>query len=59
MIVFQARPGFTLQPIFRNRYHDQFECVGGQWRFVERVEILDEFQGDIAHHLYITPNTAR
>lgn len=59
VIVFQARPGFHLQPIFRNRYHDRFECVDGEWRFVERVEILDEFQGDIAHHLYITPNTNR
>jgi ketosteroid isomerase-like protein len=51
VIVFQARPGFPLQPIFRNRYHDRFECVDGQWRFVERVEILDEFQGDVSHHL--------
>jgi ketosteroid isomerase-like protein len=58
VIVFQARPGFTLQPVFRNRYHDRFECVGGKWRFVERVEVLDEFQGDVSHHLYITPNTA-
>jgi len=58
VIVFQARPGFTLQPIFRNRYHDRFECVDGQWRFVERVEVLDEFQGDISHHLLQTPRTA-
>ena len=57
VIVFQARPGFTLQPIFRNRYHDRFACVDGQWRFTERVEILDEFQGDITHHLLQTPNT--
>ncbi len=57
VIVFQARPGFELRPIFRNRYHDRFECVAGEWRFTERVEILDEHQGDISHHLYITPNT--
>jgi len=57
VIVFQARPGFDLQPIFRNRYHDRFECVDGSWRFVERVEILDEHQGDIRHHLYHTPQT--
>jgi ketosteroid isomerase-like protein len=55
--VFQARPDFPLQPIFRNRYHDRFECVDGQWRFVERVEILDEFQGNIEHHLYKKPRT--
>lgn len=55
--VFQARPDFPLQPIFRNRYHDRFECVEGAWRFVERVEILDEFQGNIEHHLYKQPRT--
>lgn len=57
VIVFQARPGFDLQPIFRNRYHDRFECVEGAWRFVERVEILDEHQGDIRHHLFQAPQT--
>ncbi|MGE4649271.1 MAG: nuclear transport factor 2 family protein [Myxococcota bacterium] len=57
VIVFQARPGFDLQPIFRNRYHDKFECVDGAWRFVERAEILDEHQGDIRHHLFQTPRT--
>ena len=55
--VFQARPDFPLQPIFRNRYHDRFECVDGAWRFVERVEILDEFQGNTEHHLYKMPRT--
>jgi ketosteroid isomerase-like protein len=58
VIVFQARPDFHLQPIFRNRYHDRFECVDGAWRFTERVEVLDEYQGDITHHLYQVPNTA-
>lgn len=57
VIVFQGRPGFPLQPIFRNRYHDRFECVDGAWRFTERVEVLDEHQGDISHHLYQVPNT--
>lgn len=57
--VFQARPDFPLQPIFRNRYHDRFECVEGRWRFVERVEILDEFQGNIEHHLYKTRRADR
>jgi ketosteroid isomerase-like protein len=59
VIVFQARPSFPLQPVFRNRYHDRFECVDGQWRFVERVEILDEFQGDVSQHLYRVPRTGR
>ena len=58
VIVFQARPGFELRPIFRNRYHDQFACVDGAWRFTERVEILDEFQGDVSHHLLQSVNTA-
>ncbi len=57
VIVFQARDDFPLQPIFRNRYHDRFECVDGEWRFVERVEVLDEFQGDISRHLLQEPKT--
>jgi ketosteroid isomerase-like protein len=57
VIVFQAQRDFSLQPIFRNRYHDRFECVDGEWRFVERVEVLDEFQGDISRHLLKTPRT--
>ncbi|MAG31640.1 MAG: hypothetical protein CL908_12200 [Deltaproteobacteria bacterium] len=55
--VFQARPDFPLQPIFRNRYHDRFECAEGEWRFTERVEILDEFQGNTEHHLHKLPRT--
>ncbi len=58
VVVFQARPEFGLQPIFRNRYHDRFECVDGAWRFVARVEVLDEFQGDISQHLYQVPVTS-
>ena len=57
VIVFQARPDFPLQPVFRNRYHDRFECVDGEWRFVERVEVLDEYQGDISQHLLKEPRT--
>ena len=57
VIVFLARPDFSLQPVFRNAYHDRFECVDDQWRFVERRMLLDEFQGDTSKHLYQTPRT--
>lgn len=48
--VFQARPGFPLQPIVSARHHDTFECVDGAWRFRERVDITD-LVGDMSHHV--------
>lgn len=48
--VFQALPGFALQPIAAGRYRDRFECHDGAWRFAERrVDI--HLTGDLSHHL--------
>jgi len=53
--VFQAIPGkIELQPIVRGAYRDSFECVGGSWRFSERVMITDGV-GDVSHHLNENP----
>jgi len=53
--VFQAIAGvIELQPIVRGAYRDSFECVGGAWRFRERVMITDGV-GVIAHHLNEDP----
>jgi 3-phenylpropionate/cinnamic acid dioxygenase small subunit len=46
----QATESLPLQCIAAGRYSDQFECVSGAWRFVERVSYLD-FLGDVTHHV--------
>ena len=59
VIVFQARPDFALQPVFRNRYRDRFVCAHGRWRFAAREMLHDEFgAGDTSRHLYRTPRSA-
>src|SRR4051794_10083635 len=49
-VVFQAAPGFALQPIIAGRYRDRFELVEGGWRFTERCFFVDQV-GDLSHHL--------
>ena len=49
-VVFQALDDFPLQPVIAVRYHDRFEKVDGQWRFVER-RILSDLFGDLSRHL--------
>lgn len=49
--VYQATDGFPLQLIGAGRYHDEFECVDGQWRFSYRDYSLFDFRGDLSHHL--------
>jgi 3-phenylpropionate/cinnamic acid dioxygenase small subunit len=48
--VMQAVPGFALQPILCGRYHDEFEKVGGEWRFTDRL-ISPDLVGDLSHHM--------
>ena len=50
VVVFMSLPGFPLQPILRGGYRDRFECVGGRWRFSERVMLVDDV-GDLSRHL--------
>lgn len=49
-------PGLALQPVIAGRYHDRFERVDGEWRFVER-RIRPELFGDLARHLRFDPST--
>lgn len=52
--VFQARPGFPLQPIIAGRYEDAFVRGDAGWRFSERT-ILVDLVGDLSHHLRRAP----
>ncbi len=49
-VVFQAADGLPLQPIITGTYLDRFEKVGGDWRFVERRELVGQ-TGDLSAHL--------
>jgi len=49
--VFQSPEKLLLQPIAAGRYHDEFECVDGQWRFTYRDYSLFDYPGDISRHL--------
>jgi 3-phenylpropionate/cinnamic acid dioxygenase small subunit len=48
--VFQALPGFPLQPVAAGRYRDRFERVGDDWRFTER-RVHIRLLGDVSRHL--------
>ncbi|MFN8626458.1 MAG: nuclear transport factor 2 family protein [Candidatus Binatia bacterium] len=48
--VFQAAPGFPLQPIVTASYNDRFAKVDGRWRYIERREDV-QLIGDLSHHL--------
>ncbi|MFI7386616.1 nuclear transport factor 2 family protein [Streptomyces sp. NPDC049813] len=48
--VFQAAPGFPLQPVAAGRYRDRFARRDGQWRFAER-QVDIHLVGDVSHHL--------
>ena len=52
--VFQQLDGFTLQPIIAGRYHDEFERVGGAWRWSFRDYSLVDLIGDLSRHLTMT-----
>lgn len=49
--VFQALPGFALQPVVSGRYRDRFERRDGRWRFAERRVRID-LVGDVSRHLH-------
>ena len=48
--VLQAAPDGPLVAILAGRYHDRFERVDGQWRFVDRLIHPDLF-GDLGGHM--------
>lgn len=47
--VFQAVPGFALQPIACGRYTDRFARTDGKWHFAER-SVQTGLVGDLTHH---------
>lgn len=52
--VVQGADDFPLQPIAAGRYHDRFEKVDGEWRFLDRL-ILGDLQGNLSQHLRDNP----
>jgi len=49
-VVLQATPKLPFQPIVGGRYEDRFERVEGEWRFADRLVIVDQI-GDMSEHL--------
>lgn len=49
--VYQATEDFPLQLICAGRYHDEFECVDGLWRYMYRDYSLLDLTGDMSAHL--------
>lgn len=49
-VVFQAAEGLPLQAIITGSYLDRLEKVDGEWRFVERRELVGQ-TGDLSAHL--------
>lgn len=53
-MVLQSAKGFPLQVIAAGRYHDEFDCENGEWRFSYRDYTLLDLKGDLGNHLAIT-----
>ncbi len=49
-VALQSLSSTSLQPILAGRWHDRFEKVNGDWRFVERT-IYNDLVGDISRHI--------
>ncbi|MGH7489887.1 MAG: nuclear transport factor 2 family protein, partial [bacterium] len=56
--VLQATDAVALQVVAAGRYHDEFECVDGQWRFSFRDYSMLDLQGDLHDHLTIVVDQA-
>jgi hypothetical protein len=52
--VLQATGELPLQSVIAGRYHDEFECVDGAWRFRSRM-IHGDLVGDLTKHLRDNP----
>jgi len=55
--VFQGMSDFPYQAIAGGRYHDQFVCDNGTWRFAERTYFM-EHAGDLSRHMKQAVNMA-
>ena len=51
--VLQCTPALPLQVIASGRYHDEFACIDGAWRFVARDYSMLDFTGDLSQHLLL------
>jgi 3-phenylpropionate/cinnamic acid dioxygenase small subunit len=49
--VFQQTDDLPLQPVVCGRYHDRFERLDGEWRFVERDYTKVDLIGNVSQHL--------
>jgi 3-phenylpropionate/cinnamic acid dioxygenase small subunit len=49
-VVLQATPRLPFQAIVGGRYEDRFERVEGEWRFADRLVLVDQI-GDMSEHL--------
>jgi len=49
-VVLQATPKLPFQAIVGGRYEDRFERVDGEWRFADRVVLVDQI-GEMSEHL--------
>jgi len=49
-VALQGLSDHPLHPILAGRWHDRFEKVDGDWRFVERL-IHTDLLGDVSRHL--------
>ena len=49
-VVFQATAKLPFQAIVGGRYEDRFERVNGEWRFVDRLVLVDQI-GNMEEHL--------
>ena len=52
--VYQATDDLPLQMIIAGRYHDEFEKVGGAWRYCKRT-IYSDLVGNLTAHQKVTP----
>ena len=50
--VLQQTDDLPLQPIVAGRYHDRFQRVDGEWRYVFRDYSLMDMIGDVSRHLH-------
>ena len=50
--VLQQTDDLPLQPIVAGRYHDRFQRVDGEWRYVYRDYSLMDMIGDVSQHLH-------
>lgn len=56
--VLQATDALPLQVICSGRYHDAFaRDDDGAWHFTARDYSLFDLQGDLSHHLLVTPRS--